>query len=132
MTIKLHGLDHNLLTSYIDIDGNVDIQKEQRTHLRFDRNRIDEYREELDVEIALIPQDTSAEDIAHAFFTACIRVATRLFASTRRAPPRCSARVLTIKNDVNGMPSTSRYSIREKGRTCLTKYVTVLSSPVVT
>jgi len=28
MTIKLHGLDHNLLTSYIDINGIVDIQKE--------------------------------------------------------------------------------------------------------
>ena len=102
-TAKLNGLDHNLLTTYIDVDGSADIPKETRTHIHFDRNRTAEYTEALDAELALIPPDRSEEDTIHAFFAACIKVAKRLFSSTRRASPRSSARVLSIKNDIHAI-----------------------------
>jgi hypothetical protein len=111
-TVKLHGLDHHLLTSYIDIDGSADIPKENRTTINFDRNRIAEYTSELDKELALIPHDGKEEDIIHAFFTACIKVAKRLFSSTRRARPKSTKRVLAIKNDVNAI-NIALYHTRE-------------------
>ena len=111
-TVKLHGLDHHLLTSYIDVDGSADIPKEKRATINFDRNRIAEYTSELDKELALIPHDGKEEDIIHAFFTACIKVAKRLFSSTRRATPKSTKRVLAIKNDVNAI-NIALYHIRE-------------------
>ena len=47
VTIKLHGLDHNLLTTYIDINGSGVIPKEDRTHINFDRKRAQEYMSDL-------------------------------------------------------------------------------------
>ena len=111
-TAKLHGLDHYLLTSYINVDGSADIPKEQRSHIHFDRTRCAEYTAELDKELALIPQNRNEEDNAHAFFTACIKVAKRIFTSTRRATPRSSKRVLSIKNDVNAI-NIALYHTRE-------------------
>ena len=102
VTVKLHGLDHDLLTTYIDVNGTADIPKEERDHIKFDRSRTAEYTEELDKAIASIEAVTE-EDRIHAFFECCLAVARRLFTSTRKNTPRSSAKVLKIKNDVHAI-----------------------------
>jgi hypothetical protein len=86
-SVKLHGLDHSLLTTYIDVDGSADIPKETRTHIYFDRKRTAEYTEALDAELALIPLDRSEEDTIHAFFEACILRLSNACFRLRDAPP---------------------------------------------
>ena len=102
-TVKLHGLDHHLLTTYIDVNGSVDIAPEKRNYIKFDRKKAAEYASELDKELESINADDNEEDKAHAFFKCCLAVARRLFSSTRRAPPKSSGKVLQIKNDVKAI-----------------------------
>jgi hypothetical protein len=101
VTVKLHGLDHNLLTTYIDIDGTGVIPKEDRTYINFDRKRSAEYMSDLDTELEQIPDSASTEDAAHAYFTKCITKAQELFTSKRGRPPKKTKQVLKILNDVN-------------------------------
>jgi hypothetical protein len=102
-TVKLHGLDHHLLTTYIDVNGSVDIAPEKRNYIKFDRKKAAEYANELDKELESINDENSEEDKAHAFFECCLAVARRLFSSSRRAPPESSGSVLQIKSDVKAI-----------------------------
>jgi hypothetical protein len=70
ITVKLHGLDHNLLTTYIDIHGTGLIPKEDRTYINFDRKRSKEYADNLDKHLESLPTDVPFEDTAHSFFAA--------------------------------------------------------------
>ena len=103
ITVKLHGLDHNLLTTYIDIDGTGVIPKEDRTYINFDRKRSQEYADNLDKHLESLPTDVPLEDTAHSFFAACIHIAKSMFTSKRSTQPKKTALVLKIKNDVNAI-----------------------------
>ena len=102
-TVKLHGLDHNLLTTYIDVDGSGVIPKEDRSYINFDRKRAQEYADNLDKELESLPTDVPAEETAHTFFAKCIQVAKSMFSSSRSTPPKKTALVLKIKNDINAI-----------------------------
>ena len=103
ITVKLHGLDHNLLTTYIDIHGTGVIPKEDRTYINFDRKRIKEYAECLDHALESLPTDVPAEESAHSFFQTCITVAKSLFSSSRTVRSKKTGAVLKIKNDIQAI-----------------------------
>jgi hypothetical protein len=78
MTAQLHGFDHSLLTTYINIDEPVEIPKIDRSRIVFDPEQLQEYKEALDAATIDIPIDLSPVARTKQFFDLCIKVATDL------------------------------------------------------
>ena len=107
-TARLHGFDHSLLTTYINIDEPVDIPKHDRTRIYFDKDRIQEYKEALDQAVLDIPHDLSPADTSKCFFDLCIKIATDLFTTIRTSlsPSKKSTQVLKMWNDLQAINTT--------------------------
>ena len=113
ITSQLHGFDHSLLTTYINIDEPVEIPKIDRTRIIFDPERLQEYKEALDAATIDIPTDLSPVARAKQFFDLCIKVATDLFTTTRSSPTpsKKSKQVLQMWNDLQAI-NTAIYNIK--------------------
>jgi hypothetical protein len=113
ITSQLHGFDHSLLTTYINIDEPVEIPKIDRTRIIFDPDRLQEYKEALDAATIDIPTDLSPVARAKQFFDLCIKVATDLFTSTRSSPTpsKKSKQVLQMWNDLQAI-NTAIYNTK--------------------
>ena len=96
----LHGFDHSLITTAIDIAESISIPSEDRSAIHFDVSRADEYAEALEDQLRNIPASATPMERYRAFFQACIKAAKSLFTKTRRKPSKKSTQVLSMWNDL--------------------------------